>query len=75
MKHNWDTDIKMNDLIIEYNRILLLERNKECRLNNNSILIGSIYNLLNLTTDKKFIKVFNITPTTIKKFNHLININ
>lgn len=63
---NFDSDITLMDIIIEYNKNCG-NKNKK-RLNDNSILIGSIYNLLDLEDDKKFYKVFNITRTTIKKF-------
>ncbi len=72
LKDNFDTQIKAMDIIIEYNKNCNMGRNKK-RLNNNSILIGSIYNLLNLDCDKKFYKTFNITKTTINKFIRLIN--
>ncbi len=72
---NWEnTKITKKDIILEYNRICRLSKQKKYRLNNNSILLGSIYNLLGIKTDeKKFYKVFNITRTTIKKFNKILN--
>ena len=68
---NWDKEITMKDIIIEYNKMCKKSKNMKQRLNNNSILIGSIYNLLE-TDDKKFYKVFNITPTTIIKFKKIL---
>jgi hypothetical protein len=72
---NFNNDITMIDIIKEYNINCRRGKNKKCRLNNNSILIGSIYKLLfsdNDNCDKKFFKIFNITRTTIEKFNKLI---
>ena len=71
---NWTTEITMKDIIVEYNRICKLSKENKYKLNNNSILIGSIYKLLEIKdNDKKFYKVFNITNTTIKKFNKILN--
>ena len=70
---NWDTTIELKDIIIEYNRICKLSTHKNERLNDNSILIGSIYNLLKCEDTKKFFSIYNITNTTIKKFNKIIN--
>lgn len=73
MNDNFDTNITLSNIINEYNRVCKIEKKNEWRLNNNSILIGSIYNLLNLEDDKKFYKTFNITKITINKFVKLIN--
>ncbi len=71
---NWTTDITIKDVIVEYNRICKLSKENKYKLNNNSILIGSIYKLLDIKdNDKKFYKVFNITSTTIKKFAKILN--
>ena len=75
IKDNWkDTKITLKDIILEYNRICNISKKHKYRLNNNSILIGSIYNLLK-TDDKKFYKIFNITPTTINKFRKILSTN
>ena len=73
LKDNFTTGITMREIIIEYNRICFISKSKKCKLNNNSILIGSIYNLLNLDDDKPFYNTFNITNTTIKKFSKITN--
>ena len=68
---NFTTNVTLTEIIIEYNKNCKKGKNKK-RLNNNSILLASIYNLLytkkHLDDDKEFYKVFNITRTTISKF-------
>lgn len=72
MKKNFSTNINMNDIIKEYNKNYKTCKEKGIRLNNNSLLVGSIYILLNLNDDKEFFNTFNITGTTIKKFNKIL---
>ena len=75
---NWDIDFTLMDLITLYNKNIRISKGNKLKLNNNSILIGSIYVLLKIEEnkeEKKFLKQYNITFTTIKKFIKILKLN
>lgn len=75
MSDNWNVKITIKDIIIEYNRLFKIIKQNKYRLNNNSILIGTIYFLLKAVVESskmdKFYKTFDISITTIEKFKNL----
>ena len=77
-KDNWDIKFTLMDLITLYNKNIKISKGNKLKLNNNSILIGSIYILLKIEEnkeEKKFLKQYNITFTTIKKFIKILELN
>jgi transcription initiation factor TFIIIB Brf1 subunit/transcription initiation factor TFIIB len=64
---------KDNDLIIDKEKILeryrILKKNN-IKLNNNSILLGIMFEMLDIT-EKRFIKIFKTTRITLEKYELL----
>ena len=68
LNKNWkDNTITLMDIIIKYNHLLKSNTSIVNKLNNNSILLGTFYLLINDKT-KKFYNVYDITSITIAKF-------
>ncbi len=77
-KDNWDIKFTLINIIELYNKNIRISKGAKLKLNNNSILIGSIYVLLDISKnkeDKKFLNLYNITFTTIKKFIKILELN
>jgi hypothetical protein len=67
----YDTNITIYDIIKYYNEYCKYSREYSIKLNNNSILIGTLYKLLN-KHDKEFYSIFHSTFITLQKFKHLL---
>ncbi len=72
-KDNFTTNITIDDVILEYNLLFKLHQKTKLtkqikKSSENTILMIAIFNLLNLDSNKKFYKIFKITPITINKF-------
>ena len=74
MEH-YKVNISINDFIKEYNRIVRISKRKRFKLNFNSLLLTTIYHLINNTDeDYRFYEIFNTTYITLSKFKKLLNL-
>ena len=72
---NYKVTISINDFIIQYNRIVRISKRNRFKLNFNSLLLATIYYIIdNTEEDYRFYEIFNTTYITLSKFKKLLKL-